>query len=173
MNMTIKNTIEKLPPFNMLIYKDSFVSGDSQSDIKIQYYFDHENGHFYSKVFFTSKTQGPPQHVHGGAISAVLDETMGAAAWLNGYTAITTHLSVNFIKPIKLNSELFVEAWIENIEKKKVFIKSKMIGDNNITYAESDGVFRILSLPLLRKMGELLPDYFKNIEDELHIIFKR
>jgi len=170
--MKIKNIIEKLSALNMSIYKNSFVSGVSQNDIKIQYYFNRDNGRFYSKVFFTAKTQGPPQHVHGGAIAAVLDETMGATAWINGHTVVTNNLSVNFIKPIKLNSELFTEAWIEKIEKKKVFIKSRMIGDNNITYAESDGVFTNLSLPLLRKMGGLLPDYFKKVEDELQIKFK-
>jgi acyl-coenzyme A thioesterase PaaI-like protein len=170
--MSIHKKIEKLPTLAMMTYKDSYVSGDSQSDIKIQYYFNRKDGRFYSKVYFTEKTQGPPQHVHGGAISAVLDETMGGAAWMNGYPVVTTQLSINFIKPIKLNNELFVEAWLTKIDKKKVFIKSRMIGDNNVTYAESDGIFIILSLHLLKKMGNLPENYFEKIETEIQIKFK-
>jgi len=170
--MTIKKAIEKLPALNMLTYKNSFVSGDSQSDIKIHYYFNRENGRFYAKVYFTPRTQGPPQHVHGGAISAVLDETMGGAAWINGYAVVTARLSVNFIIPIKIDTELFIEAWIEKIEKKNVFMKGRMIGENNITYAEATGVFRILSLPILKKMGSLPENYFEKIETELQIKFK-
>ncbi|MAT59812.1 MAG: hypothetical protein CMF23_17700 [Ignavibacteriae bacterium] len=170
--MKIKNEIDKLTELTLLNYKDSFVSGDSQSDIKVSYYFNRNNGLFYSKVFFTSNTQGPPQHVHGGAISAVLDETMGGAAWMNGYPVVTTHLSINFIKSIKLNNELFVEAWIDKLDKKKVFMKSRMIDENNVTYAESDGIFRILSLHILKKMGNLPENYFEKIESELQIKFK-
>lgn len=170
--MTIKKAIEKLPALNMLTYKNSFVSGDSQSDIKIHYYFNCENGCFYAKVYFTPRTQGPPQHVHGGAISAVLDETMGGAAWINGYAVVTARLCVNFIIPIKIDTELFIEAWLEKIEGKNVFIKSRMIGENNNAYAEANGVFKILPLPILKKMGNLPANYFEKIETELQIKFK-
>jgi len=170
--MQIKNEIEKLTELTMLNYKDSFVSGNSQSNIKIHYYFNRENGLFYSKVFFTSNTQGPPQHVHGGAISAVLDETMGGAGWLNGYPIVTSHLSIKFLKPIRLNSELFVESQLEKIEKRKVFIKGKMEGSNNVIYAESEGIFTLIPISLIKKRGELPSNYFENIESELQIKFK-
>lgn len=170
--MRIKSEIDKLTELTMLNYKDSFVSGISQSDIKIHYYFNRENGFFYSKVFFTSNTQGPPQHVHGGAISAVLDETMGGAGWLNGYPIVTSHLSIKFLKPIRLNSELFVETQLEKIEKRKVFIKGKMEGSNNVIYAESEGIFTLIPISLIKKRGELPSNYFEKIENELHIKFK-
>ena len=75
-------------------------------------------------------------------------------------------------KSIKLNNELFVEAWIDKLDKKKVFMKSRMIDENNVTYAESDGIFRILSLHILKKMGNLPENYFEKIESELQIKFK-
>ena len=170
--MGIRNEIDKLTELTMLNYKDSFVSGDSQSDIKVSYYFNRNNGLFYSKVFFTSNTQGPPQHVHGGAISAVLDEAMGGAGWLNGYPVVTSHLSIKFLKPIKINSELFIETRLEKIEKKKVIIRGKMEGINNIIYAESEGIFTFIPISLMKKRRELPSDYFEKIENELQIKFK-
>lgn len=169
--MSIRKEIEKLPTLTMMTYKDSFVSGDSQSDIKTEYYFNNKNGRFYSKVYFTEKTQGPPQHVHGGAISAVLDESMGGAAWMNGYPVVTSHLSIKYMKPIRINSELFVETWLDRIEKKKIFIKGRMEGSNNVIYAESEGTFTLIPISLIKKRGGVPSNYFERIEDELQIKF--
>ncbi|HGY11225.1 MAG TPA: hypothetical protein ENK36_02525, partial [Desulfobacterales bacterium] len=75
--MDIQKRIKELKPLQMNHQFSSFVSTDTEDRIKIQYYFERHSGHFLSRVIFGQKSQGPPGHVHGGAIASVLDETMG------------------------------------------------------------------------------------------------
>jgi len=163
--MSIQKIIEKLEPLPMDKHITSFVSTDSAGRIKIQYYFNNASGHFYARVYFGKKAQGPPGHVHGGAVSSVLDEAMGAAAWMNGYTAMTAKLEINFFKALKLGEEFFVEAWVEKPYDNKIELKGKIISNNNKVFAESTGLFILKSKDYFLAMGEMPQEMFKKIKD--------
>lgn len=57
--------------------------------------------------------QGPPDHLHGGVASTVLDEAMARLAHvLDGQHSVTATLNVRFRKPVPLDGQtLTVEAW--------------------------------------------------------------
>ena len=40
--------------------------------------------------------EGPPGHAHGGSMAAVLDEAMGAAAWMEGHLVVAVRLATSF-----------------------------------------------------------------------------
>ena len=161
--MNVFEKIKDLSPLPMDAYKQSFVSGEQQNRIKVQYYFNRENSHFYAKVFFGNNVQGPPNHVHGGATSSVLDEAMGGAAWMNGYPGVTVQLRVNFYEPIKLNTEVLVDAWVDKVKGKKVWIKSTLTRTDNILCADAVGIFFLLSKERFQEMGNIPDEYFDQI----------
>ena len=144
-------------------YKQSFVSGDQQDRIKVEYFFNQNSGHFYAKIYFGNNTQGPPNHVHGGAISSVLDEAMGGAAWLNGYPGVTIQLKVSFHEPLKLKSEVLIDAWVDKVKGKMVWINSKLTRIDGILCAEAVGTFFLLSKERFQEMGNMPDEFFDNI----------
>ncbi len=148
----------------MNVQERSFVSGVQKDRIKVEYYFNQETGHFYAKVFFGNLTEGPPGHVHGGAISAVLDEAMGGAAWQNGYPAMTVRLTVSFRKPVKLGSELLVETWVNKAERRRIMVKGKMMDENNTIIAEAEGIFIKQSKERFQKMGNITDEFFVKVK---------
>jgi len=158
--MDIQKRIKALRPLQMNHQFSSFVSTDSEDRIKIQYYFDQHSGHFLSRVVFGQKSQGPPGHVHGGAIASVLDETMGAAAWMNGFTAMTVKLEINYFRALKIGNEAFVETWVDHSNDKKVWVKGKIITGDEIVYAESKGLFIPLSKEHFQSMGDIPEELF-------------
>ncbi len=136
----------------------SFVLGDQSADRLVVQYFTRKSDHrFFGKVFFGEATQGPPGHAHGGSMAAVLDEAMGFAAWIAGQTVVAAKITVEYMQMLPVNSVVTVEAWVENIDGRKVMTKGK-IYDGDKIFSSSEGLF--ISIPA-EKFG-----------DEAHYLFK-
>ena len=61
----------------------SFVEGDPQGDrLRIRMFVRESDCRLLSKVWFGPQAEGPPGHAHGGSQAAILDHTMGVAAWV-------------------------------------------------------------------------------------------
>lgn len=169
--MSIKEIIIQLKPLDFFLYHHSFVSGEKQKSFKVTYYLDKETKHFYTKATFTEEAQGPPNHVHGGVTSAIFDEALGGTAWFNGFPVFTAQLNLTFKIPVKITTEIFVDSWIEKIEKKKIYLKGIMVDFNDTVYAEALGIYLIQKLEVFKKMGNLSDDYFEGIKNNLGINF--
>ena len=98
----------------------------------------------YAKAWFGRETQGPPGHVHGGAMAAVLDEAMGGACWMNGHRTVAAKISVSFLEMLQLESETTIEAWIERIDGRKIYVRATLSDAAGRPTAEADGLFIVL-----------------------------
>ncbi len=151
-----------MSPLPKTNYLSSFVSDAEVDRIKIKYYFDKGSHRFYARVVFGRKAQGPPGHAHGGAVAAVLDEAMGGVSWLNGYTAMTAKLEIDYHNALPLESENYVEAWVENVLKNKIQIYGKIVSKEGTVFAESKGLFIEKSIAHFKSMGKI-PETFFNL----------
>ena len=106
----------------------------------------------YARAWFGRETQGPPGHVHGGAMAAVLDEAMGGACWMNGHRTVAAKISVSFLEMLKLETETTVEAQIERIDGRKIYLRAKMSDTSGTPIAEADGLFIVLKDETLNKL---------------------
>ncbi|MDP2055744.1 MAG: PaaI family thioesterase, partial [Acidobacteriota bacterium] len=96
------------------------------------------------------ETQGPPGHVHGGAMAAVLDETMGGACWMNGHRTVAAKISVSFLEMVKLETETTVESRIVRVDGRMVFVRAVLF-DGARRVGEYDGLFIVLREDALNK----------------------
>lgn len=130
-------------PFPSLDANSFLVANPSGESVRIAYFRGPEPGVLYAKAWFGRETQGPPGHVHGGAMAAVLDEAMGGACWMNGHRTVAATISVSFLAMLKLETETTVESRIERVEGRKVYLRATMrAGERRV--AESDGLFVVL-----------------------------
>ena len=90
--------------------------------------------------------------MHGGAIAAVLDEAMGAVCWINGHPVVGARITINYVQLTPLGFAGRVESWIENIERRKMFIKSRLTDDEGKVYAEGDALFIQMQPGMLERM---------------------
>lgn len=92
----------------------SFVSGETESDrVKVYYFYAEEEKCLYAKVWFGIGAEGPPGHVHGGALAATLDEAMGFACWVSGFPVLAKRIEVFFRRKVPLRKGYTVRAWVE------------------------------------------------------------
>lgn len=131
-------------PFPSLDAHSFLVANPSGESIRIAYFRGPEAGVLHAGAWFGRETQGPPGHVHGGAMAAVLDEAMGGVCWMNGHRTVAAKISVSFIAMLKLETETMVEARVERTEGRKIYVRAKLFGTGAVPIAEADGLFVVL-----------------------------
>lgn len=145
---------EPIEPLRIEGGKGSFVSGDQAGSIlRVRYFRRLSDGRLVARAWFGSGATGPPGHAHGGAIAAVLDEAMGAAGWMAGYPVVAAHLEVDYKVMLPIGTDAFVEAWVESVEGRKVFLASSLEDEDHRLLAAAEGLFVMLDPD---RFGELL-----------------
>lgn len=144
---------EPVRPFPGLASARSFVSGAEAADrTRVNYYRAPASDHLFATVWFGPGSEGPPESVHGGAIAAVLDEAMGAVCWMNEHPVVGARIAINYLHMTPLGFGGRVESWIENIEGRKIFIKSRLTDVDGKVHAEGDALFIKLQPETIEKM---------------------
>ena len=134
----------------------SYVSGTTAATerTRVEYFRDPSNGHLHANVTFGPQCEGPPEAVHGGAIAAVLDEAMGGVCWMNGHPVVGARITINYLHLTPIGFSGRVESWIEQIERRKIFIKSRLTAADGQVHAEGEALFIELQPELKAKLDE-------------------
>ena len=102
--------------------------------------------------------QGYPNRMHGGIISAALDETLGRAAQIDaGIWGVTVELKVMFRKPVPLNEDLYCITDLDNVNNRMFSGKAKLVDKNGIVLATAEGKYARLPVDTISAHG-LTPD---------------
>ena len=120
-------------------WPETFVSG-SQNDYGMKLSPILKNSKIVSNYNFESRFQGGPGLVHGGILSAALDDLMGYACVIHDRSCVTAKLEINYIKPVPVEKEFLLEAWVRNIQDKKLYLESSLSLDNEV-HIEGNGLF--------------------------------
>jgi uncharacterized protein (TIGR00369 family) len=86
-----------------------FVCGESNPGGVHVHFYEQEDGSLLARFTGADHHQGYPGRMHGGVITAIMDETMGRAIMIRHGEAIwgvTAELNVRFRKPVLLGVEL-------------------------------------------------------------------
>ena len=122
--------------------RGSFVSGDADGDrLRVAYFRRRDDGHLVGRAWFGPRSVGPPGHAHGGSIAAVLDEAMGAAAWMAGLIVVAAQLTTDFRRLLPLGTDAVLEAWVEGHQGRKVNTAGVIRGEDGLVYAEGRALF--------------------------------
>ncbi len=123
-------------------HQPRFVSGDPDGDrIRIRYYRHPGDERVEARVWFGNGAEGPPSHAHGGSLIAVLDETMGAAAWYGGHTVVLARLTTNHRAMVPLHQVVSARAHVVAVDGRKVTVVGTIELDDGTVCVEADGLF--------------------------------
>ena len=93
--------------------------------------------------------EGPPGHIHGGFVAAILDQFLGMAQLAGGLPGMTGSLEIRYLKPTPLNTELSLEAAIEPAGGRKTRVKGEIRNGDTVT-ATAEGLFIRPKSPIAR-----------------------
>lgn len=75
-----------------------------------------------SKVIFGSAFESAPERTHGGAISALVDDTMGYLMIILGEAAYTARLEVDYRGGVPINVQVWFRAWVSKRDGRKLTV---------------------------------------------------
>jgi acyl-coenzyme A thioesterase PaaI-like protein len=108
--------------------------------------------------------EGPPGHIHGGIVAALLDEAMSKLNRPLNVLAMTRHMEVDYLKPAPLYQPLVLVARHLNRDTKpdgtpdrKLFHQAELQRPDGTVLARSKGLFIALDERVLAAVGLSAP----------------
>jgi uncharacterized protein (TIGR00369 family) len=88
-----------------------FVCGpDNAEGMHLKFAYDKSRKSFVCRFRLDKRYTGPPGHCHGGIIATILDEAMGKVNKLRQVIALTSQMTVEYLRPVPLNKPLRVHS---------------------------------------------------------------
>jgi len=85
--------------------------GDNDRSMLLAFEQDNVNRRIVGKFTLGPRYQGGGGMLHGGIIAVLLDEAMGKSCRFRNARAVTAEMNIDFVKPIRVDQEITVEAF--------------------------------------------------------------
>ena len=119
-----------------------FVCGpDNPEGMRLTFTLDEERSTFVCEFNLGDRYTGPPGHCHGGIIASILDDAMGKVNKLRQVIALTTQITVDYLKPVPLNQPLRVESREIRVRGRRHVNSAEILNQKGEVLARSRGTF--------------------------------
>jgi uncharacterized protein (TIGR00369 family) len=112
--------------------------------MRLRFTYDEERDCFISRFRLGKRYTGPPGHCHGGIIATILDEAMGKVNKLRNVVAVTSEITVNYLKPVPLNKPLRVESREVKVKGRRHVNMAEILNQKGEALARSRGLFIVI-----------------------------
>ncbi|HEU5336279.1 MAG TPA: PaaI family thioesterase [Terriglobales bacterium] len=109
--------------------------------MRLRFSYDEDRKRFISRFRLGRRYTGPPGHAHGGVIATILDEAMGKVNKLHNVVALTSEITVQYLKPVPLNKSLRVEARGVSVRGRRHINAAEILNERGEVLASSRGTF--------------------------------
>lgn len=95
--------------------------GANDAGMKLTFEQDDVNKKIVGRFVMGERYQGGGGLLHGGIIAVLLDEAMGKVCRFRKVQAVTAEMNIDFVKPIRVEQEIIVEAFETAYRGRNVF----------------------------------------------------
>ena len=99
----------------------------------------------------SSDYQGGTGFVHGGIVATLLDEVMAKVSRFEGDHAVTGELTVEYVQPVPVDRDLFVEGWEIERNGRNLLRQGEIRDASGALLARGKGRFVQIDVEALRK----------------------
>jgi len=100
--------------------------------------------------------EGPPNSVHGGFVAAIFDQFLGVAQKITGQPGVTGTLTIRYIKPTPLCTDIKLVGRVKSVEGRKNILVGEMWADDVLT-ATCEVLFIHINAEAYMRMKNTLP----------------
>jgi acyl-coenzyme A thioesterase PaaI-like protein len=118
--------------------------------------------------------QGAPGLIHGGLLSAAIDEAMGSLAYLLMTPAVTGRLEVDFRRPIPVGSAVVIDARVIAQHGRKIYTSAVVaIEEESATAHVGRGAGLFVQVPLEHFTRHGSPEFVSEAQQDRTEAFER
>ncbi len=130
------------------------------------FFYEQEDGSVVVNFTPRAEHQGYPGVLHGGIVTALLDETIGRATMsaIGGQFTMTAKLELRFLKPVPVGKPLTVIGRVEKMSRHGMTGRGELRLVDGSLAVEASGLFVTLPEQQKEALQELLP-FWKVVPD--------
>ncbi len=121
-------------------YSKCFVCGD-KNDIGLKVDFFYKEGKTVAEYTSTPEFAGYKEILHGGIISALLDEVMIKSIIAKGIFTLTSRIDIRFKKSARIGEKLLLEGWIKEDKGRLILAEGKVFKQDGEIIAVAQGTY--------------------------------
>jgi uncharacterized protein (TIGR00369 family) len=114
---------------------------DNPDGMHLEFTLDEERKTFVCHFSLGKRYTGPPGHCHGGIIATILDDAMGKVNKLREVVAVTKEMTVEYVKPVPLETPLRVEGREVAVHGRQHINMAEIFNEEGEVLARSKGIF--------------------------------
>jgi uncharacterized protein (TIGR00369 family) len=118
--------------------------GDNAGGMKLTFEQDNVNRKIVGRFVLGERFQGGGGFAHGGIIATLLDEAMGKVCRFREVRAVTAELTVEYLKPINVQSEIVVEGRETEQKGRNLFMTGEIRNGVGEVLARGRGRFVVI-----------------------------
>jgi uncharacterized protein (TIGR00369 family) len=118
--------------------------GANDRGMKLTFLQDNVNKRIVGKFVLGEAYQGGGGMAHGGIIAMLLDEVMGKVCRFREVRAVTAELTIQYLKPVKVDEEIVVEGYETEVKGRNLFLVGEIRNNAGILLAKGTGRFVVI-----------------------------
>jgi len=118
--------------------------GDNAGGMKLTFEQDNVNRRIVGRFVLGERYQGGAGFAHGGIIATLLDEAMGKVCRFREVRAVTAELTVEYLKPVDVRSEIVVEGRETEQKGRNLFMTGEIRNEAGEVLARGKGRFVVI-----------------------------
>src|SRR5579863_3683321 len=112
--------------------------------MKLTFVQDNVNKRIVGKFILGEAYQGGGGMAHGGIIAMLLDEVMGKVCRFREVRAVTAELTIQYLKPVKVDEEIVVEGFETEVKGRNLFLAGEIRNSAGEVLARGTGRFVVV-----------------------------
>lgn len=112
--------------------------------MKLTFVQDNVNRRIVGRFILGQAYQGGGGMAHGGIIATLLDEAMGKVCRFREVRAVTAELTVQYLKPVKVDEEIVVEGYETQVQGRNLFLAGEIRNSAGAVLAKGTGRFVVI-----------------------------
>ena len=109
--------------------------------MRLRFAYQESSRRFVCRFRLGKRYTGPPGHAHGGIIATILDEAMGKVNKIHNVVALTSEITVNYLRPVPLQRPLRVESRELSVRGRRHVNVAEILDGEGTVLARGRGVF--------------------------------
>jgi uncharacterized protein (TIGR00369 family) len=118
--------------------------GANDRGMKLTFVQDNVNKRIVGKFILGEAYQGGGGMGHGGIIAVLLDEVMGKVCRFREVRAVTAELTIQYLKPVKVDEEIVVEGYETEVKGRNLFLVGEIRNAAGVVLAKGTGRFVVI-----------------------------
>ena len=118
--------------------------GANDAGMKLTFEQDNAKRKIVGRFILGEAYQGGGGMAHGGIIATLLDEAMGKVCRFREVRAVTAELTVQYLKPVKVDQEIIVEGFETDQQGRNLFLAGEIRNNAGEVLARGTGRFVVI-----------------------------